>query len=391
MNESGTIRGMRETEAAKKETETIGRVQAGGNARLEAPMRVDENSAGPAQSGGLRRMLLTGASALLLSLGLAACGGQSPTAEAPAPSVSESQSAQEGPADSDAAEKAADANSADAGEEAAHTVYPLTLKDATGEEIAFDAAPTKIVSLAPSETEALFALGLDEQIVGVSDNDDYPEEAKNKPKMGGFELNTEAIVAAQPDVVFVADVTDDATVESLRGLGLNVFKFNPDTLEDVMDDIAVYGEITDRQAEAKTVTDKMRADIEQVRTAAAAIDEADKQTVYLEFSPGWTVGGGEFMNELIETSGAVNAAADTQGWSEVDSEAIIGKNPDVILYSKLSVDPQTIKDRSGWANLKAIQNDRLVALNDNLVSRPGPRITDGLIEVFNAVYPDKLK
>ncbi|NGZ75965.1 ABC transporter substrate-binding protein [Saccharibacillus sp. VR-M41] len=326
--------------------------------------------------------MLTGSATLLLALGLAACG-QNGTAEAPRPTKAETQPAEQKPAETADTTKAAD--------EAAKTVYPLTLKDATGKEMTFEAAPAKIVSLAPSETESLFALGLDQEIVGVSDNDDYPEAAKSKPKMGGFELNTEAIVAARPDIVFVADVTDDATVESLRGLGLKVFKFNPDTLEDVMNDIAVYGEITDRQAEAKSVTDKMRGDIEKVRTAAASIEEGERKTVYLEFSPGWTVGKGEFMDELIDTSGAVNAAADTTGWSEVDAEAIIDANPDVILYSKLSVDPQTIRDRSGWNGIEAVKAGRLFAIDDNLVSRPGPRLTEGLIEVFDAIYPDKLQ
>ncbi|OWR28169.1 cobalamin-binding protein [Saccharibacillus sp. O23] len=331
---------------------------------------------------GFRKTLLTGSAALLLAVSLAACG-QTETATAPQPTATETKPAEQKPAET--------ADTAQAADEAAKTEYPLTLKDATGKEITFEAAPKKIVSLAPSETEALFALGLDEQIVGVSDNDDYPEAAKSKPKMGGFELNTEAIVAAQPDIVFVADLTDDATVESLRGLGLNVFKFNPDTLEDVMKDIEVYGEIADRQAEAEEVTGKMRAEIEKVRTAAASIPDADKKTVYLEFSPGWTVGKGEFMDELIGTSGAINAAANTNGWSEVNAEEIIHTNPDVILYSQMSVDPQTIKDRSGWNGISAVKNDQLFAIDDNLVSRPGPRLSEGLIEVFNAIYPGKLK
>ncbi|GGN92698.1 ABC transporter substrate-binding protein [Saccharibacillus kuerlensis] len=340
------------------------------------------------------RSLLTGSTALLLALGLAACG-QNETAEAPQPTASEtqtaSQSSTEAPGTPEASDDAKVSGTTDTADETAATVYPLTLTDATGTEITFEAAPSKIVSLAPSETEALFALGLGEQIVGVSDNDDYPEEAKSKPKMGGYELNTEAILTAQPDIVFAADLTDDATIDSLRGLGLRVFKFNPDTLEDVMNNISVYGEITDHQAEAKEVTDKMRADIEKVRSAAASIDEKDRKTVYLEFSPGWTVGKGEFMDELIGTSGAINAAAATTGWSEVDAETIIRTNPDVILYSKMSVDPKDIKARSGWNGIKAVKNDQLFAIDDNLVSRPGPRLTEGLIEVFNAIYPDKLQ
>ncbi|CAM4370195.1 hypothetical protein GCM10007362_16520 [Saccharibacillus endophyticus] len=348
------------------------------------PMQNERLNSGkrPAPAHRFGRMLLTGTAALLLALSLAACG-QSQSVAAPEPTETETQTAEQAPAEA--------ADTTEAVEAASQTVYPLTLTDATGTEVTFDAAPAKIVSLAPSETETLFALGLDEQIVGVSDNDDYPDAAKSKPKMGGFELNTEAIVAAQPDIVFVADVTDDATVESLRGLGLSVFKFNPDTLEDVINDIATYGEITDRQAEAKDVTDKMRADMEKVRTAAASIDEADRKTVYLEFSPGWTVGKGEFMDELISASGAINAAEATTGWSEVDAEAVIQADPDVILYSQLSVDPKTIKDRSGWAAIAAVENDQLFAIDDNLVSRPGPRLSEGLIEVFNAIYPDALQ
>ncbi|WP_084777889.1 ABC transporter substrate-binding protein [Saccharibacillus sacchari] len=363
-------------------------VEENGN-EVAGPEKADPVQAGNLHAGKHRasaspfgRTLLTGTAALLLTLSLAACG-QSQSVVAPEPTEVETQTAEQAPAEA--------VDTTESVEAASQTVYPLTLTDATGTEVTFDAAPAKIVSLAPSETEALFALGLDEQIVGVSDNDDYPEAAKSKPKMGGFELNTEAIVAAQPDIVFVADVTDDATVESLRGLGLNVFKFNPDTLEDVIGDVTTYGEITDRQTEAKDVTDKMRADIEKVRTAAASIDEADRKTAYLEFSPGWTVGKGEFMDELIATSGAVNAANATTGWSEVDAEAIIQANPDVILYSQLSVDPQTIKDRSGWAAIEAVKKNQLFAIDDNLVSRPGPRLSEGLVEVFGAIYPDTLQ
>ncbi|OWA34777.1 cobalamin-binding protein [Saccharibacillus sp. O16] len=341
-----------------------------------------ENQMDSQTSRNWRKSLLTGAAALLLAASLAACG-QSETAQAPTSTTAETQTAEQKPA--------ASADTTQTAEETAQTVYPLKLKDATGTEVTFEAAPQKIVSLAPSETEALFALGLDKEIVGVTDNDDYPEAAKTKPKMGGFELNTEAIVGAQPDIVFTADLTDDATVKSLRGLGLKVFKFNPDTLEDVMNDMHVYGEITNRQAEAKKVTDKMSKEIESVRTAAASIPDAEKKTVYLEFSPGWTVGKGEFMDELIGTSGAINAAAQTTGWSEVNAEEIIKTNPDVILYSKMSVDPKTIKTRSGWNSIQAVKDNQLVAIDDNLVSRPGPRLSEGLIAVFHAIYPGKLK
>lgn len=284
-----------------------------------------------------------------------------------------------------------------AASESQKTTYPLTLKDATGESITFDAAPQRIVSLAPSETETLFALGLDNQIVGVTDIDDYPEAAKSKPKMGSYPVNTEAVSAAKPDVVFVAGITDAQTIKSLRGLGLKVFQFNPKTLDAVMKDIEVYGQITDHQAEAKTVIDKMNAELTQVKEAVKSVTPDQKKKVYIEFSEGWTVGKGEFMDELITLAGGVNAAADTTGWTEMNEESIIKANPDVILYAKSVVNDkkktldQIIKARAGWNQLTAIKENRVIGLDDNMLSRTGPRLTEGLIEIAKAIYPDLMK
>ncbi|WP_433945772.1 ABC transporter substrate-binding protein [Paenibacillus sp. SN-8-1] len=277
------------------------------------------------------------------------------------------------------------------------TTYPLKLKDATGEEVTFDKAPAKIVSLAPSETEALFAIGLDKEIVGVTDFDDYPEAAKSKPKMGGMKVNAETIVAAQPDVVFVAGLTDAETIKTLRGLNIKVFQFNPKTIDAVIQDIDTYGQITDHQAEAKKVTDQMKKELQQVTDAVKSVTNKQKKKVYIEFSPGFTVGKGEFMDEMISLSGGVNVAGDLTGWQQINEENIIKANPDVILYAKSVVDENNktladiIKARSGWDKITAIKDNRVVGLDDNLLSRPGPRVTQGLIEVAKAIYPDLVK
>lgn len=277
------------------------------------------------------------------------------------------------------------------------TTYPLKLKDATGEEVTFDKAPAKIVSLAPSETEALFALGLDKEIVGVTDFDDYPEAVKSKPKMGGMKVNAEAIVAAQPDVVFVAGLTDAETIKNLRGLKIKVFQFNPKTIDAVVQDIETYGQITDHQTEAKKVTDQMKKELQQVTDAVKSVPNDQKKKVYIEFSPGYTVGKGEFMDEMISLAGGVNVAGDLTGWQQINEENIIKANPDVILYAKSVVDENNktladiIKSRSGWNAIKAIKDNRIVGLDDNLLSRPGPRVTQGLIEVAKAIYPDLVK
>ncbi|MDO7907332.1 helical backbone metal receptor [Paenibacillus sp. JX-17] len=278
------------------------------------------------------------------------------------------------------------------------TQYPLTVKDSTGESFTFDKAPAKIVSVSPAETEALFAIGLDQEIVGVSDYDDYPEAAKSKPKMGGLKPNEEALIAAKPDIVLTGLTMADDEVKKLRGIGIKAFKTDPKNVNDVINDIELYGLITDHQKEAKEVTDKMKKDIADVQDAVKNIGKDQKMNVYVEFSPGWTVGSGEFMDELITLAGGVNVAGKTPGWHEISEENIIAANPNVILYSKNVVDDksgktldQIIKARSGWSDIYAIKHDRVFGLDDNLISRPGPRVTEGLKEVAAAIYPDIFK
>ncbi|MGP0586445.1 ABC transporter substrate-binding protein [Paenibacillus timonensis] len=280
---------------------------------------------------------------------------------------------------------------------AQETTFPYTVTDSTGKEFTFDAAPKRIVSLAPSETEVLFALGLDEQVAGVSDLDDYPEAVKDKPRMGGFQVNVEAIVAAQPDLILAASLIDEATVKSLTDMGLQVFQSNPKTIDAVMEHIQTIGEITNHQAEADEVVGKMKQEVQTVTDAVGSLSEDQKKKVYIEFSPGWTVGKGEFMDEMITLSGGINVASEVEGWSEINEEQIIQANPDVILYAKSVIDENNktladiIKGRSGWDQISAVKENQIIAMDDNLLSRTGPRVTQGLIEVAKAIHPDLIQ
>ena len=279
------------------------------------------------------------------------------------------------------------------------TQYPLTIQDATGQKITFTKAPERIVSTSPSETEILFALGLGDKVVAVSDYDDYPEEAKSKPKIGGVRSpNAEAILAASPDLVVGGISLDDNSVRSLRDLKLTLYKVEPKKLSDIIENIRTIGMITDRQAEAEKLIAKMEADIKKVTEAVKHLKPEQKKKVYLEFSPGWTVGRGEFMHEMIELSGAINVAADLEGWNQVNEEKIIQSNPDVILYAKGVVDSKTnksieemIRTRSGWDKIKAIVDNRVHGLDKDTLSRPGPRITEELVKMAKAIYPELVK
>ncbi|WP_174715271.1 ABC transporter substrate-binding protein [Paenibacillus sp. DCT19] len=275
------------------------------------------------------------------------------------------------------------------------TQYPLTVTDATGETFTFEKAPAKIVSVSPAETESLFALGLDEQIVGVSDFDDYPEAATTKPKMGGVSKpNEESIIAADADIVFTGISMNEEAVKKFRDLGIVIFKTDPKSVDDVAKNIETFGQITDTQEKAQEIIAKMKQDVTDVTEAVKAVKPEEKKNVYVEFSPGWTVGKGEFMDELITLAGGNNVASDLQGWNEINEENIIAANPDVILYANDVIDEnsktldQIIKARSGWDQITAVKDDAVIGLDANLLSRPGPRVTEGLKAVAKAIYPD---
>ncbi|WP_232695934.1 ABC transporter substrate-binding protein [Brevibacillus daliensis] len=282
-------------------------------------------------------------------------------------------------------------------DKALKTTYPLTVKDSTGQEFTFEKAPERILSVSPAETETLFALGLGDKIVGVSDFDDYPQEATTKPKMGSImKPNAEAIIAAKPDIVFSGISMKEEMVNKFRDLGIKTFKVEPKTYDDVIANIELYGLITDRQEEAKKITDDLKKTREDIVTAVKNVEP--KKKAYIEFSPGWTVGKGEFMNELIETAGGINVASAAEGWVQINEEIIIKQNPDVIMFTMGFVDKdsqktldQMIRDRKAWSQITAVKNNAIIGIEQNLISRPGPRIGEGLKAVAKALYPEQIK
>ncbi|WP_245954322.1 ABC transporter substrate-binding protein [Paenibacillus flagellatus] len=291
----------------------------------------------------------------------------------------------------DPAQAAGDAKT---GKEAAskRTTYPFTVKDSSGKEFTFAKAPERIVSLSPTETEVLFALGLGNKIVGVSNLDDYPEEAKSKPKMGNLQGNPEAIIAANPDVVFAGLSLNKNSVNKLNELKMNLFQTNPKTVDQAIERVLLFGQITDTQEQAEKIAEQMRKEKQQVVDALKSLKPEQRKNVYIEFSPGWTVGRGEFMDDLITLAGGVNVASDLEGWKQISEEKVIQSNPDVIFFAKAVPDlEKTIRGRSGWDKIAAIQANKVIGLDDNLLSRPGPRITKALAEMAKSIYPDLVK
>jgi len=317
--------------------------------------------------------------AVVMALVLSACGGTAPAEEAQGTITEPAVLGAEAPQTQTEEPKAGQPEG---------TVYPLTVTDASGTEVTLEKAPEKLISIAPSETEVLFAIGAGDRVVGVNDWSDYPAEAADLPKVGGFPVNIEKILELEPDLVVAGWTLNKADVEELRRLGITVYASEPKSIDEVLAHIREMGRIVNSVETAEQVAQKMENDRKLVADVAGNIAENEKKSVYIEFDVGWTVGKGTFMDELIAEAGGINIAGDQEGWYEISEEMIIEKNPQVILHG-MYVPVEMISERAGWGQIDAIVNGRMNKVDDNLVSRPGPRITEGLVEVAKAIYPEK--
>ncbi len=271
---------------------------------------------------------------------------------------------------------------------------PGSITDDLGRIVTIDEIPQRILSLAPSCTEILFALDLGDRVVGVTDYCDYPEEAKAKPKVGapfpGFSMET--IVDLDPDLVLSIAGT---IVGQLENLGLTVVVLQPKDIGDVLRDIALVGGITHKGEKAKTLIDEM-----EERLAAIVIETAmatERPTVFYEVDASlnenkpYTVGFGTFQDDLITLAGGRNIASGRSGWYEMSIEEILNANPGLIILEdyQYGATPEVVANRSAWKGLTAVKEGRIYPIIDsNLTCRPGPRIVDGLEEIARIIHPE---
>ncbi|MDE3840687.1 ABC transporter substrate-binding protein [Bacillus methanolicus] len=283
-------------------------------------------------------------------------------------------------------------------EQKSETEFPVTIKDATGEEVVIQSKPERIVSLIPSNTEIAFALGLGEEVVGVSDHDNYPEEATKKEKIGGMEINVEKIISLNPNLVLASPSIAQSSKEGLQQLkdaGITVLVVNDaQNFEQVYDSIEMIGTATGEMDEAEKIIQNMKERISKIKEKASKIEESKQKTVFVEISPApeiYTPGKNTFMDEMLTIINAKNAFGELEGWAKIDQEAVIEKNPDVIVttYGFYEKDPVgNVTSRKGWENINAVKNKQVFDVHSDLVSRPGPRLAEGVEELAKAVYPE---
>lgn len=282
----------------------------------------------------------------------------------------------------------------EAGEEALQ--FPLTIKDVTDNEITLEEAPKAIVSMIPSNTEILYALGLEEKIVGVSDYDNYPEEVASKEKIGGQEFNVEKIISLNPDLVLAHESglgVGDAGIKQLRDAGINVYVVKTAVnFDEVYDTMATIGQATGMTKEADEMVQTMKDEVTAIQEKASSIET--KKKVFVEVSPApeiYTAGNNTFMNEMIVMLNAENIAADQEGWIMMDPEEIVKRNPDVILTTYGNYVPNATEEvltREGFSTVTAVKNKTVIDVDADTTSRQGPRLTEGLLELAKAIHPE---
>lgn len=274
----------------------------------------------------------------------------------------------------------------------------ITVTDNLDRQITLQRPAQKIVSLAPSNTEILFALGAGSQVVGRDAFSDYPEAAKSLADVGGGwgELNNELIVSLQPDLVLAAQINTAEQVKTLEDLGLTVYYLaNPTDFDGLYANLRQVAILIGREKEAEAL-------IAELETRVAAVEDKIAISSYrplvfyeldsTDINAPWTSGPGTFIDLLINMAGATNLGHDLQGeWVQVSVEELISRNPEVILlgdYVWGGVKPEDVAARPGWDAIAAVKNEKVYPFDDNLVSRPGPRLVDGLEELARLLHPE---
>ncbi|MGK5737399.1 ABC transporter substrate-binding protein [Micromonospora sp. URMC 103] len=283
------------------------------------------------------------------------------------------------------ADKAGDTPSAGSGSSAA--AFPATVGAVT-----LDKRPEKIVALSPSATEMLFAIGAGPQVVAVDDNSNYPAEAP-KSDLSGFQPNAEAIAAKNPDLVVISD-DRNKIVDQLGKLKIPVY-LTPaaKTLDDSYQQITDLGTLTGHPTEAADVTRRMRDDI--AKLVKDLPQRPEKLTYYHELGPElYSATSKTFIGSLYALAGLENIAdaADTEGknggYPQLSQEVIVKADPDFVFLADTKCCQQsaeTVKARSGWSGISAVKNNQVVALDDDIASRWGPRVVDLLRAIVDAV------
>ncbi|MEO7117643.1 MAG: helical backbone metal receptor, partial [Candidatus Limnocylindrales bacterium] len=270
--------------------------------------------------------------------------------------------------------------------------FPVTLTDDRGTDITLLAKPERIVSLSPANTEIVFALGEGDTVVGGTDADDYPEGAGAPTDVVVFGVvNAEQIVDLEPDLVLAADFTAQDVIDKLRGVDIPVMVINGASVDAVVADITLVGQATGTTDLATQITVGMLDRIDQV--AAAVLDTESRPRVFYEIDATDAIYGpaeGSFLADLVEMAGGAAITTGDPAVYSIALEQLLADDPEIIILGDAiyGTCPEQVHDRDAWQHMTAVEDDAIRPVDDTIVTRPGPRLAEGLAALAVAIHPE---
>ena len=267
--------------------------------------------------------------------------------------------------------------------------YPLTVKDCRGKAITIPHEPKRIVSLTPSNTEILFALGLDSRIVGVSKYCDYPAAAKKKPIVGDRTTSFEKVISLKPDLVLAHGKLNDQAIVGLESHKIRVFAVDPKSIGQVVKDILLIGRITNREKTASHIAGRISSAKALVKRKVLKVKSRPKVLVAVQADPLWAAGPKTLVDETIGFAGGTNLAVDAKpGFNQFSAEAAVWRNPDIIIGTTKG--DKQVFTKGLWKNTKAAKTGRVYEINPDILL-PGPRLADGILAIARWIQPNVFK
>ncbi len=259
--------------------------------------------------------------------------------------------------------------------------YPRSVKDSRGKILTLLKTPQRIVSLTPSNTEILFALQLGKKVTGVTDACDYPAEAKGKPKIGGFQINTERVLVQNPDLIVAVEGLNARAIEALERLKAPVLTVSTRSIAETLQAIRTIGEATGADTAANRLTVELQSSLNKIQKAQSALKWKPKVLMLYSVNPIYTTGPGSYLDEIIKIAGGENAVAKPAPGDKLTSEQVLTLRPDVIITGR-ETQPQA-EQMPGWAKgVPAVQKNRFFhASDDAILVRPCPRLPKGVKEL----------
>ncbi len=280
------------------------------------------------------------------------------------------------------------------------TPEPMVFTDGLDRTVTLAAIPQRIVSMAPSATEILYAVGAGGQMVGRDSFSNYPEQAKSLADVGGSmgTYSYELIASLAPDLVVATEINTPEQVKALEDLGISVYYItNPTSLDGLYPILETMGKITGHEEVSSALADSLKTRVDAVSTKTTAVTTTPLVFYELDGSEPakpWTAGPGTFIDQLITLAGGKNVGSVLSGsWAQISVEELLIQNPQIILLGDAAygVTPEQVSARAGWENMDAVKNGQVFAFNDDLTSRVGARLVDALEALSQQIHPELYK